>query len=473
MGSQPTAAAERSESLSPLLLWGMGVTNTAAARACLKRGVEVIAGDDAPSEAMRERLEKIGLSLSETSGEDGLRDLLKRCRGVLPAPGVPDRHPLLKLAKETGRPIMSEFDLAADWDERPIAAVTGTNGKTTVTTILAEALRPGFSAELAGNNDLPLVSAIDKPDPELFVVEASSFRLGRSTRFSPRLAAWLNFAPDHLDVHDSLSSYLRAKASIWRNLSNGSTAVLNQADEVVSAHYPRSASVCTFGLPQSDYAFKGGRLLVGGEVLLYEAELSRRFPHDLLNAAAAAACALESGAGRKETRRALCEFRGLPHRLEFVASDSEGGFYDDSKATTPQAAASAAASFDSLVLIAGGRNKGLDLSLLADFKNVRAVVAIGESAPEIISLFEGRRPAVLARDMSEAVEAACGMRQKGEAVVLSPGCTSFDWYDSYAERGDDFAAAVRFSLGLEGSGDSGKKSPRSDTPTAKAAQAHS
>ena len=448
MSPQASMAAERPELAPPLLLWGMGVTNMAVASACLKRGVEVIVGDDSPDDAMRERLADIGLRLTEASDEDALRALLRRCGGVLPAPGVPDRHPLLRLAKETGESPMSEFDLAAEWDERPLAAVTGTNGKTTVTTILAEALRPAFSAELAGNNDLPLVSAIDRPEPRLFVVEASSFRLGRSRRFAPRLAAWLNFPPDHLDVHDSLSSYRRAKASIWRNHRSGSTAVLNEADKVVSAHRPRSGSVCTFGRPQSDYAFAGGKLLVKGEELLSEEELPRRFPHDLLNAAAAAACALEMGAGREAIRRALREFRGLPHRMELIAANSEGAWYNDSKATTPQATASAAAAFDSLVLIAGGRNKGLDLSLLADLENVRAVVAIGESAPEIVSLFKGRRPVKTARDMQEAVEFAEQTSRRGEAVVLSPACTSFDWYDSYVERGEDFSRAVRSALGI-------------------------
>lgn len=446
------AVPGRPEFASPLLLWGMGVTNMAAARACLKRGVEVIVGDDSPDDAMRERLAEIGLSLTEASEEDALRALLKRCGGVLPAPGVPDRHPLLRLARETGQSPMSEFDLAAEWDERPLAAVTGTNGKTTVTTILAEALRPAFSAELAGNNDMPLVSAIDRPEPRLFVVEASSFRLGRSRRFAPRLAAWLNFAPDHLDVHDSLSSYRRAKASIWRSHRSGSTAVVNEADEVVWAHRPRhrprSGSVCTFGRPQSDYSFGGGKLFAKGEELLSEEELPRRFPHDRLNAAAAAACALEMGAGREDIRRALRDFRGLPHRMELIASNSEGAWYNDSKATTPQAAASAAAAFDSLVLIAGGRNKGLDLSLLADLENVRAVVAIGESAPEIVSLFKGRRPVKTARDMQEAVEFAEQMSGRGEAVVLSPACTSFDWYDSYVERGEDYSGAVRTALGI-------------------------
>ena len=449
MSPQRAVFAERSESAPPLLLWGMGVTNMAAARACLKRGVEVIVGDDSPDDEMRERLAAIGLRLTEASDEDALRTLLGRCGGVLPAPGVPDRHPLLRLLKETGNSPMSEFDLAAEWDDRPLAAVTGTNGKTTVTTILADALHPAFSAELAGNNDMPLVSAIDQPEPRLFVVEASSFRLGRSRHFAPRLAAWLNFAPDHLDVHDSLSAYRRAKASIWRSHRSGSTAVVNEADEVVSAHRPRSGSVCTFGRPQSDYACDRGKLFAKGDELLSEAELPRRFPHDLLNAAAAAACALEMGSGKEEIRRALREFRGLPHRMELIASTSEGAWYNDSKATTPQAAASAASAFDSFVLIAGGRNKGLDLSLLADLQNVRAVVAVGESAPEIVALFKGRRPVKTARDMHEAVEFAEQMSRKGEAVVLSPACTSFDWYDSYVERGEDFSAAVRSALGLE------------------------
>ena len=430
----------------PLLLWGMGVTNFAVAEACLERDLEVIVGDDNPSDAMLAELEKLSLELTRAEREDSIRDLLRACQAVVPTPGLPDRHPLIQIAHATRTPLLSEFALAAEWDSRPLLAVTGTNGKTTVTTIAAEALRRSFAAELAGNNDVPLVRAISKQKPQLFVVEASSFRLEHAGRFAPRVAAWLNFSPDHLDVHTSLTAYLAAKAAIWRNHGAGSTAIGCEEDVTVADRLPAKGRAVTFGGPRSDFAVRGDAIYAHGELLAEASELPRNFPHDLLNASAAAACALESGASIAETRSALRAFRGLPHRLQLVAETPEGAWYNDSKATTPEAVLSAAKAFDSLVLIAGGRNKGLDLSPLRTLENVSAVIAIGEAAPEICSLFAGQKPTQSASSMSEAVELAGRLSAPREPVLLSPGCTSFDWYGSYAERGDDFTQAVKAAL---------------------------
>ncbi len=441
-----TAGAASPDLREPMLLWGFGATNEAVARAVMRRGGEVLVCDDRVDENLRERLDALGLKISEAPDEDSIRDLLRRCGAALPTPGLPERHPLFALAREGGTPILSEFDLAASWDSRPIAAVTGTNGKTTVTTIIADALASRFDAVLAGNNDLPLVSAIEDDRAQAFVVEASSFRLGHSSRFSPKVAAWLNFAPDHLDVHDSLESYRNAKAAIWRNHGPGSTAVVNEADGVVAFHSPKTATVRTFGRPDSDYSTDGEAIYAFDELIIEVEHLRRRFPHDLLNATAAAACAIEAGAGREETRSSLQEFRGLPHRLELVAESAGVAWYNDSKATTPEAAASAAAAFDSVVLIAGGRSKGLDLSLLAAPQAIRAVVAIGESAFDVAKLFEGRSPVRVAADMPDAVGFAGNFANPGDAVLLSPGCASFDWYGSYSERGEDFSSAVRAAL---------------------------
>ena len=435
---------------APFLLWGMGATNRAVAAALAQRGGEIIAIDDAPSVEVRETLAAAGASLcAPPDDEDSLAALMGRCGAFLPTPGLPDRHRAMRAAALANTTIMSEFDLAALWDDRPVVAITGTNGKTTVTTLVAAALAPSTAAVAAGNNELPLVSAIADPRPALFVVEASSFRLGRSRSFEPKVAAWLNFSPDHLDVHASLEAYAGAKAGIWRNLGAGDVAVVNEADPVVRGHRPAAGRVVTFGAPESDVAARGGEFQVCGETVLEDLQLPRRFPHDLQNAAAATACALASGAPPADLRAALQAFRGLPHRLELVAETVANRWYNDSKATTPEAALAAAAAFDSVVLIAGGRNKGLDLRCLATAPSVRAVVAIGESAAEICSIFAGRVPVVRAADMQAAVTAAGELALVGDAVVLSPGCASFDSYDSYRRRGEHFAALVRASVSGE------------------------
>ena len=436
---------------APFLLWGMGATNRAVAGALAGRGGEIIAIDDAPSADAREALAAMGVSLRSAPADDeALAALMGRCGVFLPTPGLPDGHRAMRAAALAGTTIMSEFDLAAAWDDRPVVAITGTNGKTTVTTLVATALAPSAAAVAAGNNELPLVSAIADPQPALFVAEASSFRLGRSRSFRPRVAAWLNFSPDHLDVHASLAAYREAKARIWRNLGPDDVAVVNDADSTVREHRPSGGRAVSFGGPRSDVAVRGGILRACGEPLVETAQLPRCFPHDLQNAAAAAACALAAGAPAGDVRAALEAFRGLPHRLQLVVESATTRWYNDSKATTPEAALAAAAAFESVVLIAGGRNKGLDLRCLATAPSVRAVVALGESAAEIGSIFAGRLPVVQAEDMEAAVAAAGEMAVPGDAVLLSPGCASFDSYDSYRRRGDHFAALVRAAVGVQG-----------------------
>lgn len=431
---------------APYLLWGMGATNRAVARALIERGGEVIAVDDSPSAATAEAAEAAGAPLQAPPTDDALARLMDRCGAFLPTPGLPDHHRALRAAALAGTTIMSEFDLAAHWDDRPVVAITGTNGKTTVTTLAAAALAPSTAAVTAGNNELPLIAAIADPTPAAFVAEASSFRLGRSCSFRPRVAAWLNFAPDHLDVHASVHAYEEAKSVVWRRLGAGDVAVVNEADPVVWGRRPRAGRVVTFGAPASDVALSDDALHAFGEPLVGIGRLSRRFPHDLVNAAAAAACALSLGAPTDDVRSALESFRGLPHRLELIAETPTNRWYNDSKATTPDATLAAVGAFDSVVLIAGGRNKGLDLRRLTVTPSLRAVVAIGESAPDICSIFAGSRPVHPAADMETAVALAGELARPGDAVLLSPACASFDWYDSYRQRGDHFAAIVAESV---------------------------
>jgi UDP-N-acetylmuramoylalanine--D-glutamate ligase len=328
-----------------------------------------------------------------------------------------------------------------------VLAVTGTDGKTTVTTWATAMLTAsGRSAVTAGNTEVPLVAAIDDPTVEVFVVEASSFRLAHTERFEPAAATWLNFAPDHLDAHSSLERYEAAKARIWRDQPADAVAVGNADDPVVAAHLASApARRVTFGTGAADYRLDGDALVApDGAVLARAGELARAFPHDLANALAAAATALAGGATRAGVRSALLGFGGLPHRVSMVGEAGGVRFYDDSKATAPHAVLAALRGFESVVLIAGGRNKGLDLGVLsAEAGRIRAVVAIGEAAGDVERAFSGIRPVTVAGSMAEAVERAASLAEPGDVVLLSPGCASFDWYGSYAERGDDFTRCVR------------------------------
>jgi UDP-N-acetylmuramoylalanine--D-glutamate ligase len=437
------------------LLVGFGLTNQAVADALTRRGHVVVVTDDRATDASRAAAAARRIELVERPDRSSYDGLVRESTVVLPSPGVGDSHVALDLAKQHGVPVRSEFDLAEQWNQRPVLAITGTDGKTTVTTLVTNMLRAsGVQAVAAGNNELPLVTAIADPTTDVFVVEASSFRLDHSEHFAPRVGTWLNFAPDHLNLHRSLHAYENAKARLWRDQAPDAVAIGSADDAVVLRHLRRApARQLTFGLgATADFRLDGDDLVSpDGERLATRGELWRTFPHDVSNALAAAATALAGGATVEGVHDALLSFRGLRHRIELVAEQADVRWFDDSKATTPNATAAALRSFASVVLIAGGQNKGLDLHGLADESpHIRAVVAIGEAAAEIEQSFAGVRPVVIARSMIDAVEQASTLARSGDVVLLSPACASFDWYKSYDERGDDFAARVRDLIGARG-----------------------
>jgi UDP-N-acetylmuramoylalanine--D-glutamate ligase len=430
-----------------VLLAGAGVTNAAAANALVARGHAVSMFDDGPSDAGPQLARSLGIEFQRAPSPGDLREMVETADAVMPAPGLPESHEVMALAQSAGVPVVSEFDLAAAWDERPVLAVTGTNGKTTVSELVSMMLtRSGVANEAVGNLEVPLVAAIDDPVPACFVVEASSFRLNHSRDFAPAVATWLNFAPDHLDVHASLEVYESAKASIFANLGPGDVAVLNLDDPVVARHRPpETARTVGFSLTAGDYYEHRGELVGPEGSLGRVGEMWSQLPHDRLNSLAASATALAGGASLAGVREALRSFTGLPHRVQFVGEASGVRWYDDSKATAPHATVAAASGFERVVLIAGGQNKGLDLGELAAAGSVVEVVAIGASAAEVLDAFDGL-PGRAAGSMREAVELAGAAATPGDVVLLSPGCASFDWYGSYSERGDDFTAEVRALL---------------------------
>jgi UDP-N-acetylmuramoylalanine--D-glutamate ligase len=335
-------------------------------------------------------------------------------------------------------------------------AVTGTDGKTTTTLLTVAILEAaGVRAVDAGNTDTPLVTAVDL-DVDAFVVECTSFRLAWTAQFRGDAAAWLNLAPDHLNWHTGMASYEAAKARIFTQQRATDTAIGFADDPVVMRHLARApARRRTFATRGADYHVAGsGRaaVLTGPSGQLAAVDTMRRaLPHDLTNGLAAAALAIESGlAGPAAVASALAGFVGPPHRIELVGDADGVRWFNDSKATTPHAASVAIRSFDHVVLIAGGLNKGLDLRPMAAApERIRAVVAIGEAADVIAETFAGTAPVVAAGSMAEAVASAADLALPGDVVLLSPGCASFDWYPEggYPARGQDFRQLVAQRIG--------------------------
>lgn len=458
----------------PVLVVGFAVTGAAVARHLVEAGVSVVVAEDHANAAMRAQAAALGVLLVERPEPQRLAELAATVGLVVVSPGVPAHHRIFSL----GVPVMSELELAGRAATRAgiaLIAITGTNGKTTVTTLVTQMLEAsGVRALAAGNIGSPLVEVI-RHGPEVAVVEASSFQLALTEQLRPKVAAWLNLSANHLDWHPSLCDYVCAKAKIWANQGYGDVAVAN-ADDAVVARRARQAPaehLVTFGLacgaegasessPGSGagpgsagagYHESGGWLRSPDcSPIIAVSQLWRAFPHDRANALAACATAVAGGASIGACASVLAAFTGIAHRLELVGEADGIRWFDDSKATTPAAVCAALRAFDSVVLIAGGRNKGLDLAVIGhESHRVRAVIAIGEAADEVADVFAnpGARPipVVRAASMSEAVTAGGGAAGPGDVVLLSPGCASFDWYSSYERRGEDFTRLVRQRLG--------------------------
>jgi len=382
---------------------------------------------------------------------------------VVPSPGVPEGHPFLQAAVRAGVPRRSEVDLAAEMlaaAGRPLVAVTGTNGKTTVTELTVAMCRAsGIDAVAAGNIGAPLLDEAGLDTPRLVVAEVSSFQLALTTgAFRPRAAAILNLADDHLDWHRTFDAYARAKARIFRAMGPDDLLVFN-ADDAVVAGLAAEAPGRTVAFTVVEGAAAGYRVRVGatgaglvaadGREMVAVDALDASAPHDLANALAAAALAIEVGATSAGVAAALGAYAKGAHRVQPVGELDGVRFVDDSKATNVHAALAAIRGFDRAVLIAGGRNKGLDLSpLRAGAGHLVAVVAIGDAAPEVAAAFGDAVPVTVATSMAEAVRLAHAKARPGDVVLLAPACDSFDWYRSYAERGDDFAREVARLAGV-------------------------
>ena len=435
------------------LVYGIALSGDALAHGLVRRGWTVVVADDKPTDEKRALASALGAELVGAPDGATIARLVRDADIVCPAPGVPETHEVIGAAQAAGTPLRTEIDLGYVWEQerpggpRPMLAVTGTDGKTTTTLLTAHMLdTAGVPAAAVGNTEVPLVAALDEP-VQAFAVECSSFRLNWVDSFRAEASVWLNLAPDHQNWHTSMDAYEAAKARMWAHRRPGDVAIGFAADPVVMRNLLAAGGVTrTFGTADADYRVEGEWLVGPQGRLAAVATMTRRLPHDLTNALAAAALVLESGiAGPDAVAEAVATFRHPPHRIEPVATIDGVEWFNDSKATTPHAALTAIRGFDRVVLLAGGLNKGLDLASLATERDrVVAVVGLGKDGAEVTAAFEGSCPTSLAGSMAEAVDLAAGYARAGDVVLLSPACASFDWYPDggYPARGDDFKRLV-------------------------------
>lgn len=373
---------------------------------------------------------------------------------LLVSPGVSLDEPAIVAARDAGVKIRGDIDLFREQAQAPIVAITGSNGKSTVTTLVAAmAEATGLEVAVGGNLGTPALELLAS-DVELYVLELSSFQLERCERLAPAVATILNVSADHMDRYSSLANYHQAKQRIYRGAEN---VICNRADPLTQPLLAAGMSVTSFGLDAPDlnqYGVRDGKLVRGREALLPVSELKLAGSHNIANALAAIALGEAVGLPLAAMLNALRQFAGLPHRCQYIANIDGVDFYDDSKGTNVGAAQAAIEGLchiggRKVVLIAGGDGKGADFKPLVQTlaKLGRAAVLIGRDAPRLAAVLDDVLPLALANSMEEAVAKARTLAQAGDAVLLSPACASFDMFDNYAHRGEVFAAAVRQQMG--------------------------
>lgn len=440
-----------------VLVVGLGKSGLAAALFLRRRGAQVTVSDVRSAEALAKDIPALleeGIMV-ETGGHGLLT--FRRQDLIVVSPGVPLDTPELVQVKNFGLPVIGELELAARFLKGKLAAITGSNGKTTTTALLGEILEAaGFSTLVGGNIGVPVVSLIDDSTEQTWsVLEVSSFQLETTEQFHPNIAVILNITPDHLDRHGTFENYARAKERVFAAQNENDAVVLNADNVRAAAAAARSlAPVYWFSLehpvPRGAWVEDGGVVYCGShggtlEPIIPLSSIPLKGEHNVENVLAAVCAARLAGAPTDAIRRAIGKFKAVEHRLEYVATLNGIEFYNDSKATNVDATAKAIAAFSGGIhLILGGKDKNSDYTQLAPLlrERVRAVYTIGAAAAKIESHLRGIVPLHSCETLERAVNAAASAAHPGEIVLLAPACSSFDQFESYEHRGRVFKELV-------------------------------
>jgi UDP-N-acetylmuramoylalanine--D-glutamate ligase len=447
-----------------ILVVGLGRTGLATARFLHQQGARVLVSDTADENKIGDSvrvLREMGITLE--LGPHHITSF-QNADGIVVSPGVPHTIGPILEAKSRDIPVMGEVELASRFIREPIIAVTGTNGKTTTTELLGQMLKnSGIRAFVGGNIGNPLIEYVESGQKrQIVVAEISSFQLDTIDSFHPHISVLLNITADHLDRYPDFEAYADSKIRVFSNQQPDDIAVLNGSDPLIRAKTESIKSQRLF-FPSLE-ANEQGAILNGKRIILklnnlkgiqsgfriqQYLDISKiRLPgrHNYENVCAAGLAALAAGATLEGIQETLARFRGLPHRLEHVATINSVQYYNDSKATNVDGVLRALDCFAKpVLLLMGGRDKGGNFSMLADRirEHARELIVMGEAAEPIRSALGRLLPTKVAVSMEDAVTTAFRDAEPDDVVLLSPGCASFDWYNSYAERGDDFRSAVK------------------------------
>lgn len=419
-------------------------------------GATVLISDTQPRERLTHHLKKLPHDVQvETNGHT---ETILQCDLIAISPGVPLNIPILEKARGCNIPILGELEIASWFVQAPIIAITGSNGKTTTTGLIGEILKRLYRKVIvAGNIGNPLSAALlEMPSPEIVVLEVSSFQLETIDVFHPRIAVFTNLSENHLDRYPDFDAYVAAKMRMFDNMNSEDMVIYNQDDPLLTQlvhNYP------PLQLPVSQKTrLSHGSYWLDDVLHLHWQEvaaqirwksLSLKGPHNRYNIAMAALVGVVLGVSPEAIEEAVANFQPLPHRLEFVAERDGVKWYNDSKATTVASMQTALLSFqDPVVLIAGGKDKGGNFQSLQSLlqQKVRCAILIGEAATRIAREWENVVPIYAVNSLSDAVQTAARCAQKGDVVVLAPGCSSFDMFQNYEDRGNQFKTLVKQML---------------------------
>ena len=443
------AKKKRAAAQQTNLVFGLGTTGISVARYLKRKGKAARFVDTREAPPGLDELGEIVPDADIVLGE-APDSLVKNVARIIVSPGVSDTEPLLAAARKAGVEVVSDIELFAREAEAPFAAVTGSNGKSTVTTLLYYLCSAsGRDVRAGGNLGEPALDLLEHEAPAFYILELSSFQLQRTATLPLKVAVLLNISPDHLDWHASEAEYRKAKYRIFREAE---CAVVNREDTEAPKHVANGAARISFGLDEPGEGQFGLRsedgvefLARGEQLLLATSDVAMVGVHNYANALAALAAGELMGLNLAAMLQVLHEFPGLPHRMQFIARINGADFINDSKATNVGAAVASVESVPGLVvLIAGGQGKGGDFDTLARTvcSKLRSAVLFGEDAAAMQAAFEGLTPTARVTGLHEAVRSAAAMAETGDTVLLAPACASFDQYQDFAARGDDFRNAV-------------------------------
>ena len=446
-----------------MLVVGLARTGVATALFCAARGARVTATDSRSETEISEaigRLEKAQVTLE--LGAHREKTFLEQDL-IVPSPGVPADEPHLQAARAKGVTIWSEIELAYRFMKGRLTGITGSNGKTTTTSLVEHILKTaGMQTILAGNIGTPLIACVDAmTDTTCTVVELSSFQLELIDTFRPNIGVFLNLTPDHLDRHHTFEAYGAAKARIFENQVGDDAAILNADDPATTPYAPSLPRVYWFSRKQrvAQGTYVRGEEIVfrqngAEEVLLKVEDIPLVGAHNVENVLAAAAAARLAGAPASAIARGVKSFAGVEHRLEFITEIAGVRYYNDSKATNVDATLKALDAFPGRILIIlGGKDKGSDYTVLQKPLREKTILAllIGAAAEKIETQIAGSVAIERAETIERAVEIASHAAQRGDVVLLAPACASFDQFQNYEHRGRVFKNLVK-QLATQGAG---------------------